>query len=162
MLLFAGWAALNPEPMAWIYIGVVALFELWLVRRVRQAGSGPVAPDEPPYRFTEEEAALVQRYRFYFTYPALARHGSSILAAIGLTALGLAPWLTYKRVLLPAALIGVNLFAVARFTRLLAPLVALRIAAARGDRAALGMLEVHDPAWAKIRAGNQVGIDARE
>ena len=162
MLLFAGWAALNPEPMAWIYIGVVALFELWLVRRVRQAGSGPVAPDEPPYRFTEEEAALVQRYRFYFTYPALARQGSSILAAIGLTALGLAPWLTYKRVLLPAALIGVNLFAVARFTRLLAPLVALRIAAARGDRAALGMLEVHDPAWAKIRAGNQVGIDARE
>jgi hypothetical protein len=155
VLLFAGWAALSPEPMAWIYIGVVALFDLWLLRRVRQAGSGPVAPGEPPYQFSEEEAALVQRYRFYFSYPALARDGSSILAAIGLTALGLAPWLTYKRVLLPALLIGVNLFAVARFTKLLAPLVVLRIAASRGDRAALRMLELHDPVWAKIRAGNR-------
>lgn len=155
MLLFAGWAALSPEPMAWIYIGVVALFELWLLRRVRQAGSGPVAPGEPPYRFSDEEAALVQRYRFYFTYPALARAGSSILAAIGLTALGLAPWLTYKRALLPAALIGLNLFAVARFTKLVAPLMALRMAASRGDRAALRSLEAHDPAWAKIRAGNR-------
>ncbi len=131
--------------MAWIYIAVVALFELWLLRRVRQAGSGPVSPGEPPYHFSDEQAALVQRYRFYFTYPALARGCSSILAAIGLTALGLAPWLTYKRVLLPAALIGLNLFAVARFTKLLAPLTALR------------SLEVHDRAWAKIRAGNQPG-----
>ena len=155
MLLFAGWAALSPDPMAWVYIGVVATFELWLARRVAQAGSGPVATAEPPYRFSDEEAALVQRYRFYFTYPALARGCSSVLAAIGLTALGLAPWLTYKRVLLPAALIGINLFAVARFTKRLAPLTALRIAAARGDRAALRMLELHDPAWAKIRAGNR-------
>ncbi len=157
MLLFAGWAALSPEPMAWFYIGLVGVFELWLARRVTQVGSGAVVPGEPPYRFSDEEAALVQRYRFYFTYPALARDCSSILAAIGLTALGLAPWLTYKRVLLPALLIGVNLFAVARFTKLLAPLMALRIGASRGDRAALRMLEVHDPVWAKIRAGNKPG-----
>jgi hypothetical protein len=155
VLLFAGWAALSPEPMAWIYIAVVAVFELWLARRAMQVGSGAVAPGEPPYHFSDEEAALVQRHRFYFTYPTLARDCSSILAAVGLTALGLAPWLTYKRVLLPALLIGVNLFAVARFTKVLAPLVALRIAASRGDRAALRMLEVHDPLWAKIRAGNR-------
>ena len=155
VLLFAGWAALSPEPMAWIYIGMVALFELWLLRRVTRVGAAVVAPGEPPYHFTDEEAALVQRYRFYFTYPALARDCSSVLAAIGLTALGLAPWLTYKRVLLPAALIGLNLFAVARFTKLVAPLMALRIAASRGDRAALRALEVHDPAWEKIRAGNR-------
>jgi len=155
VLLFAGWAALSPEPMAWIYIGVVALIELWLARRVKRADSDPVAPGEPPYHFSDEEAALVQRYRFYFTYPALARDCSSMLAAIGLTALGLAPWLTYKRVLLPALLIGVNLFAVARFTKLLAPLMALRMAASRGDRPALRMLEVHETAWARIRTGNQ-------
>ena len=155
MLLFAGWAALSPEPMSWIYIGIVAAFELWLARRVIKVGSGAVAAGDAPYHFSDEEAALVQRYRFYFSYPGLARDCSSILAAIGLTALGLAPWLTYKRVLLPALLICVNLFAVARFTRLLAPLVALRIAASRGDRAALRMLEVHDPAWQKIRAGNK-------
>ena len=155
VLLFAGWAALSPEPMAWIYIGMVALFELWLLRRVTRVGGTSVAPGEPPYRFTDDEAALVQRYRFYFTYPALARDCSSVLAAIGLTALGLAPWLTYKRVLLPAALIGLNLFAVARFTKLVAPLMALRIAASRGDRAALRAFEVHDPAWEKIRAGNR-------
>ena len=155
MLLFAGWAALSPEPMAWVYIGVVATFELWLARRVTHIGAGPVAPAEAPYHFDEEEAALVQRYRFYFTYPVLARHASSILAAIGLSALGLAPWLTYKRVLLPALLIGLNLFAVARFTKLVAPFMALRMAAARGDRSALRALEVHDPAWEKIRAGNR-------
>ena len=155
MLLFAGWAALSPAPMAWVYLGVVAMFELWLARRVNQAGVGAVVSGEAPYHFSDEEAALVQRYRFYFTYPALARHYSSILAAIGLTALGLAPWLTYKRVLLPALIIGVNLFAVARFTKLAAPLMTLRIAAARGDRAALRALEVHDPAWEKIRAGNR-------
>ena len=155
MLLCAGWAALSPEPMAWVYIGVVAILELWLARRVAQVEAGPVVPAEPPYHFDEEEAALVQRYRFYFTYPLLARQYSSILAAIGLTALGLAPWLTYKRVLLPALLIGLNLFAVARFTKLAAPLMGLRMAASRGDRSALRALEVHDPAWEKIRAGNR-------
>jgi len=97
VLLFAGWAALSPVPMAWCYIAVVALFELWLLRRVTHVGSAAVLAGEPPYHFSEEEAALVQRYRFYFTYPALARDCSSILAAIGLTALGLAPWLTFKR-----------------------------------------------------------------
>ncbi|HZD19751.1 MAG TPA: hypothetical protein VE325_03690 [Burkholderiales bacterium] len=155
VLLFAGWAALSPEPMAWIYIGVVATIELWLARRVKREDADPVAPGEPPYHFSDEEVSLVRRYRFYFTYPTLARDCSSILAAIGLSTLGLAPWLTYKRVLLPALLIGVNLFAVARFTKLVAPLMALRMGASRGDRAALRMLEVHETAWARIRAGNQ-------
>ena len=155
ILVLAGWAALNPQPMAWVYIAAVAAFEAWLVRRMVLAGAGAVPAGEPPYQFSDEEAALVQRYRFYFTYPVLARGGASVLAAIGLTALGLAPWLTYKQALLPAALIGINLFAVARFTRLLAPLMSLRLAASRGDRAALRMLEVHDPAWEKIRAGNR-------
>ena len=64
-------------------------------------------------------------------------------------------WLTFKQAFVPAALIGLNLFAVTRFTKVVAPLVALRIAASRGDREALLMLEVHEPAWAKIRAGNE-------
>jgi hypothetical protein len=155
ILVLAGWAALNPQPMAWIYIAAVAAFEVWLVRRVVLVGAERVVPGESPYHFSDEEAALVQRYSFYFSHPAIARGASSVLAAIGLTALGLAPWLTYKQALVPAALIGVNLFAVARFTRLLAPLMSLRLAASRGDRAALRMLEVHDPAWEKIRAGNR-------
>ena len=94
------------------------------------------------------------RYRFYFTTPAVAAEVSSVLGALGLSSLMLAPWLTYKLAFLPAALIGLNLFAVARLTRLCAPLLGLRMSASRGDRAALGMLEVHDPAWAKIRAAN--------
>jgi len=51
--------------------------------------------------------------------------------------------------------IGVNLFAVARLTKEVAPLMALRIAASHADRAALRLLEAHDPAWSKIRAGNE-------
>ena len=155
MLLLAGWAALTPRPMAWIYIGAVCVFEMWLARRMKDVGRGPAAAGEPPYHFTEEEARFVGRYRFYFTYPRVAREASSVLSAVGLTALALALWLTYKQALLPAAIIGLNLLAVARFTKLLAPLLTLRIAASRGDRDALRMLELHDPLWAKIHAGNQ-------
>jgi len=143
--------------MAWAYIAVVAAFELWLGRRVASARADAVLAGEPPYHFTEEEARLVQRYRFYFTYPALARGASSILAAIGLTGLVLALWLTYRFAFLPAALIGINLFAVARFTRRLAPVMALRLAASRGDREALDLLSAHDPAWAKIIAESKIG-----
>jgi hypothetical protein len=155
VLLLAGWAALTPLPMAWIYVGTILVFEVWLARRMAGVSREPVATRAAPYHFTDDEARLVSRYRFYFTYPTIARESSSVLAAIGLTALVLSLWLTYKQVFLPAAIIGLDLLAVARFTKLLAPLMALRIAASRGDRDALLMLEVHDPAWEKIREGNQ-------
>ena len=154
IIVFAGWAALNPQPMAWLYVVLVALFEMWLVRRIRAVGFAPVPPNEPPYDFSGDEADIVSRYRFYFAYPAVARDSSSVLAAIGLTALLLAPWLTYTQAFFAAILIGLNLFVVARLTKLLAPTMALRVAASRGDRQALRFLEVHDPAWEKIRAGN--------
>src|SRR5216117_145054 len=72
-----------------------------------------------------------------------------------LSALVLAFWLLYRQAFVQAVLAGVNLLAVARFTRLLSPQMALRITASRGDRAALRLLEAHDPAWAKIRAANR-------
>jgi len=155
VLLLAGWAALNPAPMAWAYLAVVIAFEGWLARRMIGLPRNPVPPGEPPYHFSADEARLVGRYRFYFTYPALARESASVLAAIGLTALVLAFWLLYRQAFVPAVLVGVNLLAVARFTRLLSPQLALRITASRGDRAALRLLEAHDPAWAKIRAANE-------
>ena len=43
---------------------------------------------------------------------------------------------------------------VARFTRRLVPVMALRLAASRGEREALDLLSAHDPAWVKIRAAN--------
>jgi hypothetical protein len=153
----AGFAALHPASLSWAYIAACVGFELWLARRMAAVGSAPVGVDEPPYRFTTEEAALVGRYRFYFTYPAVAREASSVLAAVGLSALILTLWLTYKAAFVQAALIGLNLFAVGRFTKILAPVLALRIAANKGDRAALRMLELHDPLWAKIRAANEAG-----
>jgi hypothetical protein len=154
VLLLAGWAALNPQPMAWVFIGVVLAFELWLARRIADAGRGTPAADQAPYHFTAEEAAFIGRYRFYFSYPGIAQNCASVLSAIGLSTLLLAPWLTIKVVYLPAVIIGANLFAVARFTKRLVPLMPLRIAASRGDRAALRLLEIHDPLWAKIRAAN--------
>jgi hypothetical protein len=155
ILLLAGWAALNPEPMAWVYIAAVIAFEVWLARRMMRLPRNPVSPGEPPYHFNQGEAELVARYRFYFTYPALARQSASVLAAVGLSALVLAFWLLYQQAFVQAVLAGVNLLAVARFTRLLSPQMALRITASRGDRAALRLLEAHDPAWAKIRAANE-------
>ena len=154
MLVLAGWSFLNVAA-AWLYVAAFVLFEFWLLRAVAAGGKAPVAVGEPPYHFSADEAELVGRYRFYFTYPALARESASVLAAIGLTALVLAFWLLYKQAFVQAVLTGVNLLAVARFTKLLSPQMALRITASRGDRAALRLLEAHDPAWAKIRAANE-------
>jgi hypothetical protein len=155
VLLLAGWAALNPEPMSWAYLAAVIAFEVWLARRMAALPRAQVPQGEPPYHFSADEAQLVGRYRFYFTYPALARESASVLAAIGLSALVLAFWLLYKQAFVQAVLVGVNLLAVARFTRLLSPQLALRITASRGDRAALRLLEAHDPAWTKIRTANE-------
>jgi hypothetical protein len=141
--------------MAWLYIAIVGIFEVWLARRIAEVGQDAVAAGLPPYNFSDDEARLVQRFRFYFTYPVIARDSSSVLAAVGLSALCLAPWLTYKLAFLPAALIGLNLFAVARLTRRLAPVPVLSMGASRGDRDALAMLSAHDSAWVKIRAGNE-------
>ena len=80
------------------------------------AGRDAVPISESPYHFTQEEAQLVGRYRFYFAFPATASDGSSMLA----------------------------------------PLMALRAAAAKGDCVALRALEIHDPLWEKIRAANRL------
>ena len=136
---------------SWAYLAALAVFEIWLMRRIGAEGNRPAAVNEPPYRFSEEEAALIGRYRFYFTYPAVARDASSVLAALGLTALVLVPWLAYKLEFIPALLIGGNLLVVARFTKELSPVMALRIRAHRGERDALRMLELHEPVWKKIR-----------
>jgi hypothetical protein len=154
VILLAGFAALFPRIVSWVYIAAVMGFELWLARQIGGTGKGPVPVDEPPYRFTAEEADLVGRYRFYFTYPVIAKDASSVLSAIGLSAIVLALWLTYMHALIQAVLIGINLFAVSRLTKRAAPLVALRIAGSKGDRAALRALELHDPLWEKIRAAN--------
>lgn len=154
VLGFAGLGAVNPR-LSWLYVATAAVFELWLLARIRAEGSGPPAVGEPPYHFTGDEAQFIGRFRFYFAYPALARDAASVLAALGLSSLLLAPWLTYRTAFAPALLIGVNLLAVAAFTRRLAPILALRIRASKGDREALRQLELHEPLWAKIRVANE-------
>ena len=156
LLALAGFAALNPRPMAWVYIAALAAFDLWILLRMRALAREPVAVDAPPYRFTAEEARLVERYRFYFTYPAVARQVASMLSAVGLASLVLALWLTFKQAPVQGALIGLNLFAVGWFTKRIAPVYALRIAASRGKRDALRALELIDPLWGKIREANRV------
>ena len=155
VLILAGWAALEPRPMSWLFMAAVAAFELWLAQRMAALNTGPVEADAPPYRFTQEEAGLVARYRFYFTYPVTAAQAGSVLAAIGLSSVLLALWLTFKGALAEGAAIGLNLFAVGWFTRRVAPVYALRIAASRGKRDALRMLELHEALWAKIREANK-------
>ena len=155
ILILAGWAALNPHSVSWVFIAAVAAFELWLLARLRLAERGPVPVEEAPYQFSAEEARFIERYRFYFTHPGLAAHAGSALAAIGLAGMVLALWLTFRQAYVQGALIGANLFLVGWLTKRLAPVFALRIAASRGDREALRRLEILDPLWAKIRAANQ-------
>jgi hypothetical protein len=152
MLVLAGWAALDPQRMSWVFFGTALIFEVWLLLRMRAVERGAVAVGEPPYRFSAEEARFIERYRYYFTYPAVAAQAGSVLAAIGLASMVLALWLTFRQAFIPGALVGANLFIVGFLTKRVAPVFALRIAASRGDRQALRMLEMHDPLWAKIRA----------
>jgi hypothetical protein len=154
MLVLAGWAALDPRHMSWVFFAAALAFELWLLVRMRAVDKSRVAVDEAPYRFSAEEARFIERYRLYFTYPAMAAQAGSVLAAIGLAGMILALWLTFRQAYMHGALIGANLFLVGWLTKRLAPVFALRIAASRGDREALRMLEIHDPLWAKIRGAN--------
>lgn len=156
MLVLAGLAALNPHSMSWVYIAAVYAFDLWLLFRMRTLARAPVSVEQPPYRFSAEEAQLVERYRFYFTFPESARHVASMLSAIGLASVVLALWLTFRQAPVQGAIIGVNLFAVGWFTKRVAPVYALRIAASKGKRDALRALELIDPLWVKIREGNKV------
>ena len=135
VLLLAGWTFLNAE-VAWVYLVAAVAFELWLLRKAYAMGRHPAAVGEPPYHFSQEEARIVGRFRFYFMHTGEARQLSSVLAAIGLTALVLTPWLAYKAAFVTAALIFCNVLAVAALTRRIVPM---------GDTGA---------AWEKIRAGN--------
>ena len=155
ILVLAGWSALKPEPVSWVFVAAVFAIEVWLVGRMRAVARGPVPVGEPPYAFSAEEARFIERYRLYFTFPALAAHAGSALAAIGLAGMVLALWLTFRQAFPQAVLIGANLFLVGWLTKRLAPHFALRVAASRGDREALRMLELLDPLWAKIKAVNQ-------
>jgi hypothetical protein len=158
MLFLAGLAALFPPAMSWAYIIAFIGFELWLLRRMASVAAGPVPIGEPPYQFTEREARLVGRYRFYFTYPAVARESASVLAAIGLTALVISPWLVFRQQLPAAFLVAVNLLAVGALTRRLSPAMVLRIAASKGDRESLEMLEAHETACARIKEANAKAV----
>jgi hypothetical protein len=136
VLMLAGWTFLNTG-MAWAYLAAAAAFEVWLLRRAAAMGSHPADAGVPPYHFTEAEARVVGRFRFYFTETGAARSLASVLAAIGLTAIVLVPWLAYRSAVVPAGLVLVNMFAVVALTRRVVPM---------GDTGA---------AWDKIREGNK-------
>ena len=157
ILFMAGRAALFPGTLPWLYVVTFMAFEFWLLRRIGAAGSAPVAPREPPYLFDEAEAELLTRYRYYFMFPAEARAAASVLAALGLTALVLAPWLIFRHQLVTAALAACNLLAVGALTRRISPVMVLRIAANKGDRKALDLLGAHETAWEKIQLANAAG-----
>ena len=135
VLLLAGWTFLKAG-MAWAYLAAAMLFELWLALQLAKAGRHPAAAGEAPYHFSAEEAALVGRFRFYFTDAAKARQLSSVLAATGLTSLLLVFWLAYLQAFASAAAIVLNTGFVIFLTRRLIPMVDTRAA------------------WAKISAGN--------
>jgi len=145
----AAWAFLAPAPASWAFAAAEFAFLAWLARAARTADATALAARarEP---LDADEADLVRRYPAYFAAPAFARECASTLAALGLASLVLVPWLTYRLQWPQAILIGVLLFAVARLTRLLSPVYALRLATARGDRDALRLLSAHDGALRKL------------
>ena len=148
------WILLGPALGGWAFGAAELAFLAWLARELRKAASRP-----GPARAALEadEADIVQRYPLYFQRPAFARECASTLAAFGLASLVVVPWLTYKLAWPPAILIGVQLFAVARLTKRLSPILVLRMATAKGDRDALRLLSAHDSAMRKVSAPDQPG-----
>jgi hypothetical protein len=136
VLLLGGWTFLETS-VAWAYLAAAVAFETWLLGKMSALGRHPAAAGEPPYHFSEGEARLVGRYRYFFSQTGKARQASSVLAAIGLTALLLVPWLAYKQAFVQAALAALNAGVAIYLTKRLVPMV---------DSAAV---------WEKIRAGNR-------
>jgi hypothetical protein len=135
VLLLAGWSFLEPA-LAWAYLAAALAFEVWLSWKIATVGRHPASAGEPPYHFSAEEAQLVGRFRIWFTDQKFARGLASILSALGLTALVLAPWLAYKHAFVPSAGVALNVLLLTLLTRRLIPV---------GDTQAI---------WEKIHAGN--------
>ena len=148
------WLLLAPGIAGWAFAVAEFAFLAWLARELRKAASKPRPAREP---LEGDEAEIVQRYPLYFQRPAFARECASTLAALGLASLVVVPWLTYKLAWPPAILVGVQLFAVARLTKVLSPIHTLRLATAKGDRDALRLLSAHDGAMRKVSAPEQPG-----
>lgn len=143
------WAFLDPPVGGWLFAAAEFGFLAWLGRRARSVdGAALVAGAREALE--PDEAELARRYPLYFARPGLARECASVLSAIGLVSLILVSWLLYKQQWPPAIIIGVFLFAVARLTRHLSPVLALRLAAGKGDREALRLLSAHDGAARKL------------
>lgn len=155
------WTFLAPASGAWAFAVADFAFIAWLARELRRTDAAalrararlPLQPDE---------ADLVGRYALYFARPGFARECASTLSALGLASLVVVPWLTYKLQWAQAVLIGVLLFAVARLTKLMSPVPALRLATAKGDRDALRLLSAHDGAVRKLSIERSVQQPERE
>ena len=147
------WAFLAPAAGAWAFAAADFAFLAWLARELRRSDAAALrARARQP--LDADEADLVTRYPLYFERPAFARECASTLAALGLASLVLVPWLTYKLQWAQAILIGALVFAIARLTRLMSPLSALKLATAKGDRDALRLLSAHDGAMRKLSMEN--------
>lgn len=143
------WSFLAPPTGSWGFAAAEFAFLAFLARELRRADAASLAARaQPP--FLPDEADIVQRYPLYFARPDFARECASTLAALGLASLVLVPWFTYKVQWAQAVLVGVMLFAVARLTKLLSPVYALRLQTAKGDRDALRLLSAHDGAARKL------------
>lgn len=145
----AAWALFSPARGAWAFLGAELVFLAWLTAQVRSIDrDGLLATAREP--LDADEAEVVRRYGFYFARYPVARECAPLLALVGLASLLIVPWLIYKLQWLQAAGIGAGLFGVAALTKQIAPLLALRLRASKGDRDALRLLAAHDGAARKL------------
>lgn len=149
-------AFLAPAGGGWAFAATEFAFLAWLASTLRKADAARL---HARARLDADEAELVARYPFYFERPLVAREHAATLAALGLASLLLVPWLIYRAQWPQALLIGVFVFAVARLTRVLSPVLALRLATSKGDREALRLLSAHDGAARKLSTPDQPEAD---
>ena len=156
--MLLAWAFLAPAAGGWAFAAAEFAFLAWLAGMVRKADAPALRARARPALDADEDE-IVSRYPFYFGHAPLARELAATLAALGLASLLLVPWLTYRVQWVQAVLIGMLVFAVARLTKVLSPVLALRVATAKGDREALRLLSAHDGAARKLSAPDQPEAD---
>jgi hypothetical protein len=127
------WALFMPLPAAACYLGLVSLFEGWLLMDLTLRRP---ALKDPTHAATPEQM-MIRRYHQFLRYPAGAVANSRVCSAIALATIPWAALLFWRGHWIIACVVCANYFPVCALASILNPLSVLESSATRDPRAAV-------------------------
>lgn len=107
----------NPVWGSWVYIGFIALFEMFIVLN----NSSKIKVDNKNNKYTPAEVRVIERYGVFFRFPLTSRGYSKLCSGIGMSAFIFVPWLLFNGLYVQAVLIGLNYFITGQLAVILNP-----------------------------------------